>query len=144
MPIPNSIPSGNSHRGHNSRRHGVRRADGSLDVNLSVPGGARNGTNPERLPAAGSSACSEDAMAFAAKGMHFSLPPELVIDAEVDLAKGDDGCFLCSRLTVHLPGLDSDGARVVVDAAERTCPYSKDLRNNSDIAITLAEGISHE
>jgi organic hydroperoxide reductase OsmC/OhrA len=122
----------------------VRRADGSLDVKHSVPGGARNDTNPERLPAAGSSACSEGAMAIAAKGMHFSLPPELAIDAEVDLAKGDDGCFLCARLTVLLPGLAPDGTRAVFDAAGRTGPYSKDLRNNSDIAITLAEGISHE
>lgn len=115
-----------------------RSSDGRLDVRLSTPGGAGEGTNPEQLFAAGWSACFEGAMAIAARKMQGVLPAETAIDAEVDLNSGEDGFFLSARLNVSLPGLDPDVARAIVDAAHRTCPYSKATRGNIKVAITLA------
>lgn len=116
----------------------ARSSDGRLDIKLSVSGGPGEGTNPEQLLAAGWSACFEGAMAIAARTMHIALPTETAIDAEIDLARGDDGFFLRARLTVHLPGIDRETARAVIDAAHRTCPYSRALGDNIDVAVTLA------
>src|SRR5499426_860491 len=107
-----------------------RTADGRLDVKLSSPGGPGDGTNPEQLFAAGWSACFEGAMAAVAREMKIALPGTLAIDAEVDLNLGDDGYFLRARLNVSVPGMERDIAQAVVDAAERTCPYSKAIRGN--------------
>lgn len=120
-------------------RDGAARShDGRLDVNLSSPGTPGTGTNPEQLFAAGWSACFEGAMGLAAKEMKVRLPPDLAIDAEVDLAHADDGYFLRGRLKVSLPGLPHDVAQALVNAAHGTCPYSKATRGNIDVAITLA------
>ena len=62
-----------------------RSSDGRLDVKLSPPGSAGAGTNPEQMFAAGWSACFIGAMGFAARSMNVALPPDLAIDAEVDL-----------------------------------------------------------
>lgn len=116
----------------------ARSSDGRLDIKLSLPGGPGTGTNPEQLLAAGWSACFEGAMAIAAKSMQIALPAETAIDAEIDLARGEDGFFLRARLTVHLPGLDRETANAVIDAAHSTCPYSKALGDKLDAAFTLA------
>ncbi|CAN5429279.1 organic hydroperoxide resistance protein [soil metagenome] len=118
-------------------RGSARSSDGRLDVKLSVPGGPGLGTNPEQLLAAGWSACFESAMALEARRTKVALPPDLAIDAEVDLNLGSDGYFLRARLNVSLPGLDRETAQKLVDAAHQTCPYSKATRGNVDLAITL-------
>lgn len=116
----------------------ARSSDGRLDIKLSVPGGPGAGTNPEQLLAAGWSACFEGAIAIASKTMHVALPNEPAIDAEIDLARGEEGFFLRARLTVHLPGVDPETARAVIDAAHRTCPYSRALGKSINAVITLA------
>jgi lipoyl-dependent peroxiredoxin len=120
------------------REHGLSRSsDGQLDVKLSTPGSARPGTNPEQLFAAGWSACFEGAMALAARKMKIVLPPDLAIDAEVDLCLDDEAYFLRARFSVSLPRLDREAARALVDAAHQTCPYSKAIRGNVEVAINL-------
>jgi Ohr subfamily peroxiredoxin len=114
-----------------------RSADGRLDIRLSTPGGPGNGTNPEQLFAAGWSACFEAAIGLAARRMKVTLPPDLAIDAELDLNLADGAYFLRARLNVSLPGLDQELAQVLVDAAHQTCPYSKAIRNNVDVLITI-------
>ena len=64
---------------------------------------------------------------------------EALIDAEVDLCTGADGYSLRARLNVHLPGVDRDAARSIVDGAEQTCPYSKATRGNIDVEINLID-----
>jgi Ohr subfamily peroxiredoxin len=119
-------------------RDGVSRsADGRLDIKLSSPGTAGSGTNPEQLFAAGWSACFIGAMRLAAGKMKIALPADLAIDAEVDLATTGDGYFLKARLTVSLPGLARETAQALADAAHQTCPYSKAIRGNVDVVITL-------
>jgi osmotically inducible protein OsmC len=114
-----------------------RSSDGRLDVKLSVPGSARIGTNPEQLLAAGWSACFESAMGIAARKMKVALPPDLSIDAEVDLSLADDAYFLRARLNVSLPGVDRETAQALVTAADQTCPYSKATRGNIDVTVSL-------
>ena len=114
-----------------------RSADGRLDIRLSTPGGPGNGTNPEQLFAAGWSACFEAAIGLAARRMKVTLPPDLAIDAELDLNLADGAHFLRARLNVSLPGLDQEIAQVLVDAAHQTCPYSKAIRNNVDFLIPI-------
>ena len=76
-------------------------------------------------------------MALEARRTKVALPPDLAIDAEVDLNLGSDGYFLRARLNISLPGLDRESARKLVDAAHQTCPYSKATRGKVDLAITV-------
>jgi lipoyl-dependent peroxiredoxin len=115
----------------------ARSSDGRLDVKLSVPGGPGTGTNPEQLLAAGWSACFESAMALEARRTKVALPPDLAIDAEIDLNLGVDGYSLRARLNISLPGLDRAAAKTLVDAAHRICPYSRAMRGNVDLTLTL-------
>jgi osmotically inducible protein OsmC len=114
-----------------------RTSDGRLDVNLSSPGAAGVGTNPEQLFAAGWSACFLSAIALVASQRKVALPADRAIDAEVDLGTNDGGYLLQVRLNVSLPGLDHEVAQSLVDAAHQVCPYSKATRGNVDVAINL-------
>ena len=111
--------------------------DGHLDIKHSTPGTAGSGTNPEQLFAAGWSACFEGAMGVAARKMKITLPADMAIDAEVDLCLANGAYLLQARLNVSLPGLEREVARVLVDAAHQTCPYSKAIRGNVDTEINL-------
>jgi lipoyl-dependent peroxiredoxin len=120
-------------------RAGVSRSsDGHLDIKLSTPSTSGTGTNPEQLFAAGWSACFEGAMGLAARKMGIVLPADTAIDAEVDLNIADGAYFLRARLNVSLPGLDRELARVLTDTAHQTCPYSKAIRGNVDVVVSLA------
>lgn len=115
----------------------ARSSDGRLDVHLSPPGTAGSGTNPEQLFAAGWSACFEGALAFVARRRGLALSEETAIDAEVDLMTGDGGFHLRARLAVSIPGLDPATAQTLVDEAHATCPYSKAIRGNVEVAISV-------
>lgn len=120
------------------RENGTSRSsDGRLDVRLSVPATPRIGTNPEQLFAAGWSACFEGAMGLAAHRRKIALPPDLAIDAEVDLCLTDGAYFLQARLNVSVPGVEREVAQAVVDEAHQMCPYSKATRGNIDVVIRL-------
>ena len=119
-------------------REGASRSDdGRLDIKLSSPGSAGNGTNPEQLFAAGWSACFIGAIGAAAAKRKIALPKDLAVDAEVDLGKATDGYLLQARLNVSLPGIDPATAQALVDEAHQTCPYSKATRGNIDVTIAL-------
>jgi osmotically inducible protein OsmC len=119
------------------REGAARSSDGRLDVRLSPPGTAGSGTNPEELFAAGWSACFEGAMGIAARRLKITLPADLAIDAEVALCLTDGAFFLQARLNVSVPGVEREVAQTLVDAAHQTCPYSKAIRGNVDVVITL-------
>lgn len=119
------------------REGAARSSDGRLDVQLSRPGSSGPGTNPEQLLGAGWSACFIGAMGHAARHLNVNLPGDLAVTAEIDLGTGEGGFFLQARLQVSLPGLPRDTAQALIDAAHQTCPYSKALRGNIDIATEL-------
>jgi Ohr subfamily peroxiredoxin len=119
------------------RSGAARSDDGRLDIRLSPPGAPGGGTNPEQLFAAGWSACFEGAMTIAAHQMKATLPHDVAIDTEIDLNVADGTYSLAARLNVSVPGVDRDLARQIVEAASRTCPYSRALHGNVDVTVTL-------
>lgn len=133
----NMLYTGKTHTTSGGRDGAARSVDGRLDIQLSSPGSTGAGTNPEQLFAAGWSACFIGAIKLAAGKRDVKLPAGLAVDAEVDLCNADGAYFLQARLNVHLPGLDQDTARALVDAAHQTCPYSKATRGNIDVQINL-------
>lgn len=116
----------------------AKSTDGRLEINLSSPGTSGTGTNPEQLFAAGWSACFIGAMKINASSLQIPLPAETSVNAEVDLASGDDGYALQARLAVNLPGLTAEQARTLVEAAHQTCPYSKATRGNIGVEISIS------
>ena len=126
-----------THTSSGGRNGTSRSSDGHLDIKLSTPGTSDSGTNPEQLFAAGWSACFIGAMGLAAGKMKVTLPPDLAVDAEVDLCKTEGAFFLQARLNVSLPGLEHEVAKALTDAAHQTCPYSKAIRGNVEVEINL-------
>jgi len=119
-------------------RDGASRTDdGRLDIQLSPPGTAGTGTNPEQLFAAGYSACFIGAMKAVAGQQKITLPQDLAIDASVDLGKLGAGYGIAVRMAISLPGMDRAAAQALVDAAHQVCPYSNATRGNIDVTLTL-------
>ena len=114
-----------------------RSSDGRLDIKHSSPGSAAVGTNPEQLFAAGWSACFQGAMGIAARNMKVALPADMTIDAEVDLVRTGDAYTIQARLNVSLPGLETNLAAALANAAHQTCPYSKAVRGNINAEINI-------
>ncbi len=115
----------------------ARSDDGRLEVQLSSPGTAGTGTNPEQLFAAGYSACFIGAMKAVAARTKAALPADLAVDAEVDLGPAGSAYGIAARLNVSLPGMDRAAAQQLLDAAHQVCPYSNATRGNIDVTITL-------
>ena len=111
--------------------------DGHLDVTHTRPG-AGNGTNPEQLFAAGYSACFIGAMRAVAGKQGIALPPDLSIDAEVDLGPVGQAFGVAVRMAIHLPGMEAGAAQALVDAAHQVCPYSNATRGNIPVELRLA------
>jgi Ohr subfamily peroxiredoxin len=116
-----------------------RTSDGRLDLKLSIPGGHGNGTNPEQLFAAGWSSCFLSAIKIVAAGNKVKLPPDVAVDAEVDLGTTGGHYFIQARLNVSLPGIDHETAQKLVDAAHLECPYSKATHGNIDVVTNLID-----
>jgi Ohr subfamily peroxiredoxin len=66
-----------------------RTSDGRLDVKLSIPGSHGTGTNPEQLFAVGWSSCFLSAIKIVASRNQVKLPPDVAVDAEVDLGTAE-------------------------------------------------------
>jgi lipoyl-dependent peroxiredoxin len=120
------------------RENGASRSsDGRLDVKLSVPGTPGNGTNPEQLFAVGWSACFLSAMKIVAAKKKIELPPELAIDAEIDLGITHGAYGLGARLNVSLPGMETEAAEALVEATHEICPYSLATRGNIEVVLNV-------
>jgi lipoyl-dependent peroxiredoxin len=116
---------------------GSRTSEGRLDVKLTVPGTKGEGTNPDQLFAVGWSSCFLSAIKVVAAKAKVKLPPDVAVDAEVDLGTSDGQYLLQARLNVSLPGIERETAQELVDAAHQTCPYSKATRGNIDVELNL-------
>ncbi|RWX34448.1 Ohr family peroxiredoxin [Rhizobium leguminosarum] len=90
--------------------------------------------SPPAKSVAGWSACFIGALSVAASKRKISLPPSTAVDAEVDLGVTDGSYSLQARLTVSLPEVEPELARVLVEEAHATCPYSKATRGNINVA----------
>lgn len=134
--IQNVLYTGKTHT-TGGRNGESRSSDGRLDIKLSPPGSAGEGTNPEQLFAAGWSACFIGAMGKAAQALKVTLPADVAVDAEVDLGATEGAYLLQARLHVSLPGVPRGLARELVDTAHTLCPYSKATRGNIGVEIHL-------
>jgi osmotically inducible protein OsmC len=110
---------------------------GAKGPQISPPGSAAPSTNPEQLFAAGWSTCFLSALKIAAAKKKVRIPEGLAVDAEVALVTDHGEFFLKARLNVHLPGIEPEIGRALVNAAHEICPYSKATRGNIDVALAV-------
>ena len=125
-------------------RDGAARSDdGSVDVHLVVPkemgGPGGVGANPEKLFAAGYSACFLGAMKAVSGKEGVRVPPDATVTAQIGFGPRSEGGYgITANLTASLPGVDrADGERLM-QAAHAVCPYSNATRGNVDVGLTLA------
>jgi len=114
-----------------------RSDDGRLDIKHSV---LNTGLAPilnSFSPPGGLHVRRRDGLA--ARKIKIKIPADMAIDAEVDLCLVDGAYFLQARLNVSLPGLEREAAQALTDLAHQTCPYSKAIRGNVDVAITWSK-----
>lgn len=125
-------------------RDGAARSDdGSVDVKLVVPkemgGPGGDGANPEKLFAAGYSACFLGAMKAVSGKEGVKVPPDATVTAEVGFGPREEGGYgITVDLLVNLPGVDRADGEKLMHAAHQVCPYSNATRNNVDVGLTLA------
>ena len=109
--------------------------DGTLNLDFSMPGSGKAGTNPEQLFALGYAACFGGAVAAAAR-LKSVETGEVKINSEVSLIKGDDGFSIAVTLDAVLSGVEqSIAAELAATAHREICPYSKATRNNIPVVI---------
>jgi Ohr subfamily peroxiredoxin len=118
-------------------------ADGSVDVQLSVPkemgGPGRPGTTtPEHLFAAGYAACFGGALDFVASQQKKNAK-NAVVTCSVTIGPRDAGGFgLAVRLHVEDRSLpQAELAALARQAHEQICPYSHATRNNVQVDLEV-------
>ncbi|MBW3129417.1 Ohr family peroxiredoxin [Hymenobacter profundi] len=116
--------------------------DNVLSLELTMPralgGRARAGaTNPEQLFAAGYAACFGNAVIGMAKQAKAAVG-EISVDAAVDMFMNEEQLpTLGVALHVNLPGITQEQAEDVVNKAHHMCPYSRAIRGNVDVKLTI-------
>lgn len=110
--------------------------DKKVNVDLSSPGTAGNGTNPEQLFAVGYAACFGGAVQFLAKQQSLEVG-NVTIKCDVNLHKGDAGFALSAVMDVALPDMAPEAAKKLVHDTHQFCPYSKATRGNIDVTLKV-------
>jgi lipoyl-dependent peroxiredoxin len=125
---------------HGGRDGHGRSSDGVLDLDIRPPtelGGPGGGTNPEQLFALGYAACFQNAMSIVARRMKRDTSAS-EITGRVTLGTIEGGAFgIAVELDVHIPNVDEETARKVVDAAHEVCPYSNATRGNVEVTLKV-------
>lgn len=122
----------------------ARSDDGSVDVKLVVPkemgGPGGVGANPEKLFAAGYSACFLGAMKAVSGKVGVKVPADARVTAEIGFGPRTEGGFgITADLMIHLPGIDETQAHRLAEAAHEVCPYSNATRNNVDVGLHIVQ-----
>ena len=120
----------------------TRSEDGTVDHKLVVPkemgGPGGEGANPEKLFAAGYSACFLGALRAVSPKVGVKVPDGSTVTAEIGFGPRSEGGYgITADLAIDLPGLDRADAQKLVDAAHQVCPYSNATRNNLDVGLTI-------
>ncbi|TCK03797.1 UNVERIFIED_ORG: Ohr subfamily peroxiredoxin [Anoxybacillus amylolyticus] len=117
--------------------------DGVLSLDVKMPkelGGPGGATNPEQLFAAGYAACFDSALNLVIRQRKVKVEGTEVT-AQVTLGKdeADGGFQLAVVLRVRVLGVDRQTAEELVHAAHQVCPYSKAVRGNIDVTLSIEE-----
>ncbi len=120
----------------------ARSDDGSVDVKLVIPkemgGPGGVGANPEKLFAAGYSACFLGAMKAMSAKVGVKVPADATVTATIGFGPRSEGGFgITADLTISLPGVARDEGEKLIKAAHEVCPYSNATRGNVDVGLTL-------
>ena len=109
--------------------------DGSLSLDIAMPGSGRQGNSPEQLFAMGYAACFDSAVNAVARLKKIPLGGSKT-KAEVGLGQTEAGGYkLDVDLSVEITGLNQADAWTLVEAAHQVCPYSNATRNNIDVRL---------
>lgn len=125
-------------------RDGAARSDdGSVDVKLVVPkemgGPGGEGANPEKLFAAGYSACFLGAMKAVSGKEGVRVPPDATVTATIGFGPRSEGGYgITADLRIDLPGVPREDGERLMHAAHQVCPYSNATRGNVDVGLSLA------
>lgn len=104
---------------------------------MGGPGGS--GANPEKLFAAGYSACFLGALKAVSGKIGVEVPDHASVTAEVGFGPRSEGGFdITADLTIDLPGVERSDAKMLAEAAHEVCPYSNATRNNLDVGLHIA------
>jgi len=118
----------------------VHSPDKLLNVTLGNPlekGAEKRGPSPELLFAGAYSACYHGALGNAAKKLGTPVE-DSTVRALVSLIEDDQGGYrLAVELYAKLPGIDRAQALRIMDEAHKTCPYSKALRGDASVKLTV-------
>ncbi len=121
----------------------ARTDDGTVDVKLTVPsemgGSGASGANPEKLFAAGYSACFLGAMKAVSGKEGVKVPADATVTATIGFGPRSEGGYgITADLKVDMPGVDREAGERLIHAAHAVCPYSNATRGNVDVGLTLA------
>lgn len=116
--------------------------DGSVDVKLVIPkemgGPGGVGANPEKLFAAGYSACFLGAMKAVSGQVGVKVPADASVTGTVGFGPRSEGGYgITVDLAVSLPGVEPEAGERLIKAAHEVCPYSNATRGNVDVGLSL-------
>ncbi len=110
-------------------------SDGLIKADFKSKGG---GPTPEHFFALGYSACFGSALSGVSRLKKVQLPADFSVTVKVDLNVGDNHDYsLIVELQVKLPGIEKSQAEELVKAADQMCPYSKAIRGNVPVTLTV-------
>jgi Ohr subfamily peroxiredoxin len=120
----------------------VRSADGIIDTDMAFPkemGGPGGAVpNPELLFASGWAACFHSAILGHARSRKLRLQ-DTAVTVDAGLVKNESGLFqLQVAIEAEIPGVDTNTAQELLEAAHQTCPYSNATRGNIEVKLSLA------
>jgi osmotically inducible protein OsmC len=114
----------------------VESIEGTLKLDLSMPGSGKPGTNPEQLFAAGYSACFGSAIQAVA-GRDKIKPEAVHVTAEVTLVVNGHDYSIAVKLKAKIDGVSHEEAEKLVEEAHKVCPYSKATRGNIPVELEV-------
>ena len=124
----------------------IHSPDQLLNVTLGNPlekGLEKRGPNPELLFAGAYSACYHGALVNAAKKLGTPVE-DSTVGALVSLIEDDKGGYrLGVELYAKLPGIERAQAQRIMEEAHKTCPYSKALRGDTSVKLTVDQAANH-
>ncbi len=122
------------------RSGSIANPDHLLDATLGnplEPGLERRGPSPELLFAGAYAACYNGALANAAKKLGHPMESSRVRAVVTLLEDAQGGYHLGVELKTHLPGVEPSQARCIMQEAHQTCPYSKALRGDTTVTLSV-------